>query len=327
MLVEKLSRKCNRWGRAVFNFILRAGCNDAYSALSGNRQTGFPEGMVVFYLRNYQEYLHLLETEKELIRKIDEKELPLSQFGVQTTIGGFCFICGHKVDFHVDFQFSFFDRNIRIPNWRERMVCPDCGMSGRTRAIYHFLMTKVRPRSNSRIYITEQVTPLYKELLKHYPKLTGSEYLDNATTNHYDGTSQIRNEDLTRLSFRDSSFHYILSFDCLEHIPDYRQAIREIFRCLKEGGIFYFCVPFYPYQQFNTLRAYIDDDEQIVHLEPPEYHGNPLSEDGSLCYHNFSFQLPDEIRETGFRDVEVVFYWSEKYGYLGGLKALFIATK
>ena len=326
-MVEKLSQRCKRWGRAALNFIFRPGHQYSYTDASGDMQTGFSEEMVVFYLRSYPEYLNLLETEKELIQKISDKEFPLGQFEGQTSIEGFCIICGHNVDFHVDLQYSFFDRNIRVPNWRERMVCPDCGMSGRTRAIYHFFVAKVRPHRNSLIYITEQVTPLYKELLKHYPNLTGSEFLDSTATNPGFNAKNIRNEDLTRLTFRDKSFHYILSFDCLEHIPDYRQAIREIFRCLKESGIFYFCIPFYPYQQYNTLRAYINDDQQTVHLEPPEYHGNPLSENGSLCYHNFSFQLLEEIRETGFRDVEVVMYWSEKYGYLGGLKALFIAKK
>jgi len=327
MLVEKLFRRCLGLFGAVFNDIFRPGRKRQDETAFNDQQTGLSEDMVVVCLGSYQEYLKLLEAENELIQKIAEKEFALTQFTEQTGIRGFCIICGHTVDFQVDFQYSFFDKKIRIPNWRERMICPDCGMNGRTRAIYHFLLAKVKPPRNSLIYITEQVTPLFNRLRKYYPKLTGSEFLDGTAPSPGNRRTKIRNEDLTKLTFRDESFHYILSFDCLEHIPDYRKAIREIFRCLKENGIFYFCVPFYPYQQFNTTRAYINDDQQIVHLEPPEYHGNPLSENGSLCYNNFSFQLLDEIRETGFRDVEVVLYWSEKYGYLGGFRALFVATK
>ena len=47
-------------------------------------------------------------------------------------------------------------------------------------------------------------------------------------------------QDATNLSFDDSEFKCVLSFDVLEHIPDYDAALRESYRVLKRGGKFHF---------------------------------------------------------------------------------------
>ena len=53
--------------------------------------------------------------------------------------------------------------------------------------------------------------------------------------------------DGTRLPFSDNCFDKIICSEVLEHIPDYRAVLREIFRVLKVGGIFAASVPrFFP---------------------------------------------------------------------------------
>jgi ubiquinone/menaquinone biosynthesis C-methylase UbiE len=47
-------------------------------------------------------------------------------------------------------------------------------------------------------------------------------------------------EDAQSLSFSDNSFQYVLSCECLEHVPRPQQMAFEIFRVLKPGG--YFCL-------------------------------------------------------------------------------------
>jgi SAM-dependent methyltransferase len=46
----------------------------------------------------------------------------------------------------------------------------------------------------------------------------------------------LRRGDATRLEFTDASFDCIYSFHALEHIPDYRMALREMRRVLVPGG-------------------------------------------------------------------------------------------
>jgi len=46
----------------------------------------------------------------------------------------------------------------------------------------------------------------------------------------------LREGDATRMEFDDQSFDFVYSFHALEHMGDYRAALREIHRVLKPGG-------------------------------------------------------------------------------------------
>lgn len=48
--------------------------------------------------------------------------------------------------------------------------------------------------------------------------------------------ADLRQGDATRMAFPDGHFDAVYSFHALEHIPDYRQALREIRRVLRPGG-------------------------------------------------------------------------------------------
>jgi SAM-dependent methyltransferase len=54
-----------------------------------------------------------------------------------------------------------------------------------------------------------------------------------------------RREDVTALSFADDSIARIMSLDTLEHVQDYRQALREFQRVLEPGGVLLLHVPAY----------------------------------------------------------------------------------
>jgi len=55
----------------------------------------------------------------------------------------------------------------------------------------------------------------------------------------------VRQEDLTALSFETGSVARILSCDTLEHVPDYIAALREMHRVLEPGGMAIIHVPIY----------------------------------------------------------------------------------
>ena len=54
----------------------------------------------------------------------------------------------------------------------------------------------------------------------------------------------VRHEDVPRLSFADGSLGLIGTFDVLEHVPAYTEAMSEFFRCLRPGGMLVATVPF-----------------------------------------------------------------------------------
>jgi SAM-dependent methyltransferase len=241
---------------------------------------------------------------------------------------GYCCVCHRPVRFHTNLQYGFRSADGSVaPNWREHVCCPECGLNNRMRAAIHFFMRLCHPAADSRIYVTEQTTPLFTWLRARYSRVVGSEYLGTDVRPGSTNASGIRHETLTGLTFADSAFQFILSFDVFEHIPDYRAAFAECLRCLEPGGHIVFSVPFSHDSRNNIVRAEIAGDGTVVHHLPPEYHGDPLNRAGCLCFYHFGWALLDELRELGYRDAAAYFYWSEELGYLGGDQLLFLAAK
>lgn len=88
-----------------------------------------------------------------------------------------------------------------------------------------------------------------------------------------------RSEDLSRQSFPDGSFDVVVTQDVFEHVFDPAAAIAEIARTLKPGGIYVMSVPIVRKEQPSVRRAVVRDGK-VVHLLPPEYHGNPIDPSG-----------------------------------------------
>jgi hypothetical protein len=241
---------------------------------------------------------------------------------------GFCYACGQPSLFLSDFQYGAVEHEGAMqPNWRERMVCHRCKMNNRVRAAVQLFEEIGAPTSNSRIYVTEQVTSLYKWLHQHYPLTIGSEYLASAVPWGKQDSRGVRNENVTCLTFPDNSLDYILSFDVFEHVPDYAEAFRECLRCLKPGGMLLFTVPFLSDSEGHLERAIVKKNGEIQHLLPAEYHGDPLSTEGCLCFRHFGWSLLDELRAIGFIRVAANLYWSDQLAYLGGEQLAFVGFK
>lgn len=244
---------------------------------------------------------------------------------------GFCAICGHETNFHVDAGAT--PQGTPDINWRETLFCPTCGLNNRMRACLHYFYTRLHPGADSFIYVTERITRLYDVLSQRHPFVYGSEFMGADCTpgemvTRGEGGLKIRHEDMTHLSFPDSSFNYVLSFDVLEYVPDEMQALRETLRVLRNGGTFLFSAPFNIRDEHNLTRAKMGENGEIVHLLPPEIHGNPVDPSGgALAFRAFGWEILDQLREAGFSHARAEVYWSRGYGYLGGLQVLFVAEK
>ena len=273
---------------------------------------------------DFQEHITRINAEP-LDRRKQEREL--SQPGSHFCTPGFCFVCGQWTEFLSSWKYAHeVDGHLQV-NWREHLVCALCQLNNRRRASIHLLMEIVHPTRRSFIYATEQWSPLYRRLRKCFPFVEGSEYLEGALRNGQNNPAGIRNEDLTNLSFDDKSFDVILSFEVLEHIPDYYRAFAECARILKPAGKMLFSVPFDTRATHNRIRARIRADGTIEHLLPPEYHGHPKNSKGSLCFQHFGWEMLQQMTEVGFSSVSALCYYSREYGYLGGEQIQFLAEK
>lgn len=243
-------------------------------------------------------------------------------------VPGFCWVDQRAVSFSVDFRYGTRSEGRLVPNWRERLLCPLCHFNCRQRAAIHLFEIHCRPEPKAAVYITEQISPVYRWLAAHYPNVVGSEFIGEkfspGEVNH-EGT---RHEDLTCLSFGDETMDAILSFDVFEHIPDFLAAFRECARILKPGGMLLTTVPFRTDSPMNLIRASHSETGELIHHHPPEYHGNPLNPDhGVLCYQHFGWEMLDHFTSCGFGESYALLLQSAEFGYLGGHQLTFVAKK
>lgn len=231
-----------------------------------------------------------------------------------------CAYCKKKTKLRVDFEYAWkSDDGKLIPNLRERLVCEKCGLNSRMRAIYHLLSVLCGDISKKKIYITEELTPMFDLLKRKNRSLIGSEFVPEKKMGTFvklDDTGKIiNNQDLTNLTFPDSEFDIVLSLDVLEHIPDYKKALGEIYRVLKDDSYFIFSVPFYMHSEKNTVRAKIENNA-IINILSPEYHGDPVTKKGCLCFYYFGWEIMKELTDIGFKESGAYINQSIDFGYL-----------
>jgi SAM-dependent methyltransferase len=147
------------------------------------------------------------------------------------------------------------------------------------------------------IYLTEHGTPYHRNISVPDQQ--------NLVTSYYKPGDALH-QDLTALNFADNSFDLCLSFEDLEHIPDYHKAIEELYRVTKPGGHVLLSTPFILENDHTLIRAVINVNGEITHLLEPEYHGDPVLPQGILCYYHFGWDLLETFRDAGFSSVKII---------------------
>jgi hypothetical protein len=286
-----------------------------------------PAPLVITRIRSHREFREYRAQINAELAARQKAERELAQPYPSFTTSGFCFVCQKRSHFLSSWELAFNTGGHLEVNWREHMQCRRCRLNNRIRASIHLLMDIIAPTSESRIYATEQSSPLFSYLHKCFPFLQGSEFVQDAALMSENNSKKLRHEDLTRLSFASHSFDAILSFDVLEHIPNYRSAFTECARTLKPAGKMLFSVPFDANSVRNRIRAQLRKDGTIEHLLPPEYHDDPRNPEGCLCFQHFGWEMLEEMKQAGFSSVSALSYYSLEYGYLGDNQIQFLAEK
>lgn len=243
---------------------------------------------------------------------------------------GFCDICSQNVAFLMDWRYS---TNL-IPNYRERLVCPVCQLNNRQRFIGSVVKEKLTEQKNKkkiRLYFMEQVTNFYKYFKKAYSNddqvtIIGSEYL-GMNVKSGELINGFRHEDVGELSFPNNYFDMIISNDVFEHIPVPLRAFRECFRVLKKGGELIITIPFNHKLLRNIKRVEMLPNNSFEYLREPIYHGNPMSQIGSLVFYDFGWEVIDWLIKAEFPMVLIGLYWSYDCGYLGNGCQIFFVCK
>ena len=111
-------------------------------------------------------------------------------------------------------------------------------------------------------------------------------------------TGGYRCENLEALTFEDESVDLHITQDVLEHVFHPAEVFKEIARTLKPGGAHIFTVPLINQSNPSRVRAQAGTDGRITHLQPPIYHSNPVSAEGSLVTVDWGFDICRHIHEA-----------------------------
>ncbi|PYK20979.1 MAG: class I SAM-dependent methyltransferase [Verrucomicrobia bacterium] len=210
---------------------------------------------------------------------------------------GYCYCCDSRTQFVATSDW-----------WRDNYRCTNCDSLPRERALM-FCIERFFPQWRS-LSIHESSPVLgrgaNRRLAKEAPAYIASHYYPGVAP----GTivNGIRCENLEHLSFGDESFDLHITQDVFEHLFDPAAACHEIARTLRPGGAHLFTTPLVRKNEPTRFCASLAPDGIVVQLvEPPEYHGNPLSSEGSLVTVNWGYDITNFIFETSGLFTEILF--------------------
>ena len=192
---------------------------------------------------------------------------------------GFCPACAQQVKFEA------------YNSWyRDHYRCTSCGSIPRERALMDTLESYF---PNWRDLVIHESSPISRggslRLSTECKEYLSSQYFPNNQPGEM--VNGVRCENLEKLTFEDESIDIHISQDVLEHVFDPAAVFKEIARTLKPGGAHIFTTPIVNKQNPSKLRARLKPDQTVEYLAEPEYHGNPVSADGSLVTVHWGYDI------------------------------------
>ena len=115
-----------------------------------------------------------------------------------------------------------------------------------------------------------------------------------------------RCENLEQLTFADQSIDLHITQDVFEHVLRPERAFAEVARTLKPGGAHVFTVPIVNKDAPTKRRIAVNAKDDVTHLEPPEYHGNPIDAKGSLVTTDWGYDICVFIAQSCGLETEMV---------------------
>lgn len=222
-----------------------------------------------------------------------------------------CCICGSTGTLFFDMPDIDLCRHHGIDLLRETLACKSCGSTNRQRNLAHALISVLhRQFACEGIALDELMcragkveiwdTDAFGPIGAHsgsVANVTRSKYLPELPFG-VETEPGVYNIDLQQVSFPSNRFDIIVTSDVMEHVRDDRRAHAEIFRCLRPGGVYLFTVP-YAQNHARTRRLVDTRSAEDVFLEPPHYHGDPIS-GKILAYRIYGRDLIEHLQKAGF---------------------------
>ncbi|MEM9024831.1 MAG: class I SAM-dependent methyltransferase, partial [Bacteroidota bacterium] len=109
------------------------------------------------------------------------------------------------------------------------LLCPRCGSLPRKRLLWRYLVSEMAIEQQSWRVLHFSPSRQLEKRLRALPALT---YIST----DYENPNADRQYDITNIGEEDGAYDLIICYHVMEHIPDDRQAMRELYRLLRPGG-------------------------------------------------------------------------------------------
>lgn len=211
-----------------------------------------------------------------------------------------CSVCGYQGRFY----------SFTAVHPRRGARCPDCFSLERHRL--YALFWKAHPDivRNKDILLFAPEKPIRKILHDHYaPK-------SYVTADIAPGVAD-RVEDMMDLKLPDESFDAIIANHVLEHVPDDRKGMSEVYRVLRKGGVFTACVP--------IVEAW-DQSYEDLSIQSPQEREKHFGQCDHVRFYGRDFS--DRLSEAGFKVERFQASPQDciRYGLIFG-ETIFVCTK
>jgi len=191
---------------------------------------------------------------------------------------------------------------VRLNNTLLGIRCVICGAAPIATSITSVLI-KIEPDfKNKKIYELSAGGPFFEFLKRNVEHLTFSEYYDNV--NRGDINNGVMCQDVEHLTFDDAQFDICTCTEVFEHVPNDKKGFEEIFRVLKDKGIFIFTVPLQ--NSAHTVTRALRKENEIVHVLEPQYHDDSIRGTNKvLVFRDYGHDIASKLIEAGFSRVGI----------------------
>ena len=110
--------------------------------------------------------------------------------------------------------------------------------------------------------------------------------------------NRVRNEDLKNQKFENEVFDLVITQDVFEHLNKPTKAFAEIHRTLQKGGARILTEPIENRFDSTVRWAEFDSTGNLNFLFTPEYHGNPVNDEGSPVFWHYGYDIADMIEKS-----------------------------
>ena len=209
-------------------------------------------------------------------------------------VPGRCPLCENRSEFIAERDTELAEA--WFPNWfRGDLKCVKCHSLPRQRALFQVLQMLYPSWRDLAIHESSSTRDGASRRLKtECPGYVESQYDPAIGFGGVHPGHGYRSEDLEAQTFASGIFDLVITQDVFEYLFEPDRAIREIARTLKPGGAHIMTVPIVNGIRPSQRRA--QRERGVVrHHATPQFHGNPMSGEGSLVTVDWGYDIVDYL--------------------------------